>query len=394
VRPTVTRAARSAMTLALALVVALSVVRAAPDSLAALGRPEKVAPGIDLYRLSDPALLSPPGPVAIQLLRLDPRRTNLSLTIAQDTVLGLETVSDMAQRSLALAAINSGFFLPSGEPAGLLKIGGELVSDIEAHRGAVALVPGRFAHAPRLLFDQVSARAALDLRHGRLRRTIPIDAVDTVRPPNGLVLFTPRFWTDTRTACDGGTEFILDGRPLRVTDRRDRMCTSAIPPRGAVLSAGPTVAADTLEGMGPGAEVRARAVYDTLNGTRPSDWDAAPDIVGGVGLLRIGGRELTDWAPEQARAGFATERHPRTVIGASVDGSLWLITVDGRNKAISLGMNFAELQGLARRVGLVDALNLDGGGSTTMVVRGAIVNHPSDAAGPRKVSDAIVVRSR
>ena len=45
-------------------------------------------------------------------------------------------------------------------------------------------------------------------------------------------------------------------------------------------------------------------------------------------------------------------------------------------------MSFAELQGLVRRVGLVDALNLDGGGSTTMVVQGAVVNHPSDATGP------------
>lgn len=57
-------------------------------------------------------------------------------------------------------------------------------------------------------------------------------------------------------------------------------------------------------------------------------------------------------------------------------------------------MSFAELQNLVTRVGLVDALNLDGGGSTTMVVRGVVVNHPSDATGPRKVSDAIVVRAR
>ena len=57
-------------------------------------------------------------------------------------------------------------------------------------------------------------------------------------------------------------------------------------------------------------------------------------------------------------------------------------------------MSFAELQGLARRLGLHSALNLDGGGSTTMVVRGVIVNSPSDQAGPRPVSDAIVVRGR
>ncbi len=57
-------------------------------------------------------------------------------------------------------------------------------------------------------------------------------------------------------------------------------------------------------------------------------------------------------------------------------------------------MNFAELQGLIRRIGLVDALNLDGGGSTTMVANGAVINHPSDPTGPRKVSDAIIVRTK
>ena len=74
--------------------------------------------------------------------------------------------------------------------------------------------------------------------------------------------------------------------------------------------------------------------------------------------------------------------------------SIWLVAVDGRQPLLSLGMSFRELQGLASRLGLRSALNLDGGGSTTMVIRGAVVNHPSDQTGPRKVSDAVVVQSR
>jgi hypothetical protein len=379
---------------ALALLAALVVVRAAPTDLAALGRPELVAPGVELYRLADPALLSPPGPVAVQLLRIDPGRVRFNLALAQDAVLGLETVPDMARRSIAVAAVNAGFFLPTGEPAGLFKIDGELLSDIASHRGAVALSPGRFGGAQHLLFDQVSAHVEIDVGRGKGRRTLRADTVDSTRGPGALVLFTPRFWTDTRTPCDGGTEFVIDGPPLVVADRREGLCASAIPPGGAVLAAGPKVPPEKLAGIARGTDVRTRAVYDTLNGTRPGDWDAAPDIVGGVGLLAVGGKMVADWGPEQARAGFATERHPRTVIGTAADHRIWLITVDGRSKDLSLGMNFAELQGLIRRVGLVDALNLDGGGSTTMVVQGSVVNHPSDATGPRKVSDAIVVRTK
>ena len=59
-----------------------------------------------------------------------------------------------------------------------------------------------------------------------------------------------------------------------------------------------------------------------------------------------------------------------------------------------LVFGFAELRAFARRLGLRNALNLDGGGSTTMWVGGKVLNSPSDAAGPRKVSDALVVVKR
>jgi exopolysaccharide biosynthesis protein len=117
-------------------------------------------------------------------------------------------------------------------------------------------------------------------------------------------------------------------------------------------------------------------------------------VIGGAGLLFRNGRKIEDWTVEDLREGFATERHPRTIIGIDRTGEIWLVTVDGRDSRISLGMTFAELQRLAERLRLSDALNLDGGGSTTMVVRGAVVNHPSDPTGPRKVSDALLVFAR
>jgi exopolysaccharide biosynthesis protein len=120
-------------------------------------------------------------------------------------------------------------------------------------------------------------------------------------------------------------------------------------------------------------------------------WEQARDVIGGAGLLMYEGQPVRDWTVEGLRAGFDTERHPRTMIGVDGSGGIWLIAVDGRNPPVSLGMTFAELQGLARALGLRDALNLDGGGSTTMVVRNAVVNHPSDPGGPRRVSDGILV---
>ena len=68
--------------------------------------------------------------------------------------------------------------------------------------------------------------------------------------------------------------------------------------------------------------------------------------------------------------------------------------MDGRRPGYSVGMSFEELQRLAAALGLRDAVNLDGGGSTTLVVQGEVVNRPTDITGPRAVSDAIAVLRR
>ena len=96
---------------------------------------------------------------------------------------------------------------------------------------------------------------------------------------------------------------------------------------------------------------------------------------------------------------FVTARHNRTAIGVKKDGTAVLVTVDGRTKQ-SEGLSLQDFQRLLRYVGCYDALNLDGGGSTTMYVdgmpHGGIVNHPSDNGkfdfeGERAVSNCIVV---
>ncbi len=290
---------RARLVAAFLLSVAASIL---PAQTPRLGPAERVAEGVDLYRLRDPGLLDPPGPVAVQAMRLDPTKVTLEIGLAGDRLRARGTVQSIAARRGAIAAVNAGFFsLADGNPAALLKTHGELVSATDRPRGAVGVLDkdGRV----RLLFDQVTAR---------------------IRP-----------------------------------DRR-----------------------------------RIGADYRTRLGSSAKDWARARHAVSGAGLLMLDGRALTEWRAERIAAGFDTTRHPRTLIGVDDDEAIWLITIDGRNPEISLGMSFVEMQGLARRLGLRSALNLDGGGSTTMVAGGTIVNHPSDAAGPREVSDAILVVRR
>ncbi len=87
---------------------------------------------------------------------------------------------------------------------------------------------------------------------------------------------------------------------------------------------------------------------------------------------------------------FVTKRHPRTCL-CTTDKSIFLITIDGRSKTAQ-GMNLYELQRYLKALNCIDAINLDGGGSTTMWLKNkGIVNNPSDKAGERPVANVLLV---
>ena len=112
-----------------------------------------------------------------------------------------------------------------------------------------------------------------------------------------------------------------------------------------------------------------------------------------TGPLLVWDGELTD----QDVIGFNLTHHPRTAAGITSDNRLLLVTADGRNSQAA-GFTMQELALLMRALGSIYAVNLDGGGSTTMWIRDSgVVNHPSDngafdASGERAVANAVIVR--
>jgi len=106
------------------------------------------------------------------------------------------------------------------------------------------------------------------------------------------------------------------------------------------------------------------------------------------------GRAVLPADPGIYSPGFADARHPRTAVGVRADGRILLVAVDGRQPELSVGMTIAELASLLRELGAVEAVNMDGGGSTTMVIRARVVNSPSDLTGERPVGDALLVSLR
>lgn len=117
-------------------------------------------------------------------------------------------------------------------------------------------------------------------------------------------------------------------------------------------------------------------------------WHVHDALAAGPMLLREGRLRVT--ADEEVFFGTAIpETHPRTAAGHAADGDLIIMVVDGRQPA-SRGVNLTELARLMRSAGAVDALNLDGGGSSTLVVRGILLNRPQGDTLQRPVMSALV----
>lgn len=123
----------------------------------------------------------------------------------------------------------------------------------------------------------------------------------------------------------------------------------------------------------------------------------APDILTTGPILRVAGKD-----EKLQNASFYTTRHPRTAVAKKSDGTIMLMTIDGRAEE-SAGVSLTELQSILRWLGGEYAINLDGGGSTTMYIKGfsdnGVVNHPTDNKifdnkGERKVANAVLLYLR
>ncbi|MEM9667035.1 MAG: phosphodiester glycosidase family protein [Bacteroidota bacterium] len=124
-----------------------------------------------------------------------------------------------------------------------------------------------------------------------------------------------------------------------------------------------------------------------LDYTEATPWPVRDALSGGPVLLRDGRLHVT----ADAEVFFGTsipDIHPRTAAGTTADGALILMVVDGRQPA-SRGVSLDELAQLMRAAGAVEAVNLDGGGSSTLVVDGLLINRPTGGTVEREVMSAL-----
>ena len=364
-----------------------------PDSVVTVS----VVPGV-VHR----HLLVGEGPWNVNVLEVNLRQPGISIRAvhADDKLRGLETVRVMVHRkttdtATVVAAINADFFnLKTGEDENNQVIEGEiwkgvLFADAPADTGRHVHAQLGVAGSGRPLIDPFVFRGVVLRPRGQ---RLQLDAINHRPNANSIVLYTARFGATPPWDSAGTTN---DIRLRYLTSRGDTSVYQVVsfPMAGgtAPLADGPVlsvpVTLDTSRDVPrPGETIRIQT------NLRPAPLGLRT-VIGGWPRLVVHGQSIADSVDrlEGTVPSFSVTRHPRTGVGFSRDSmTLLLITVDGRQESSS-GMSLVEFASLMLKLGVYEGLNLDGGGSTTMVINGKVVNAPSDKQGERPVGNALLV---
>jgi hypothetical protein len=328
------------------------------------------------------------GPWNIHSVAIDLKRPELDIISAHafDSLRGRETTSAIARRltnenHTVVAAINADFFnMETGGSELSQVVEEEILKAVKKPlRAQFALGYSRKPYIEKFVFDGTAVT---------LGETFSIDAINSLKD-SALVLLN-HFWGSYMRS---GPESVVLVRKIRASgDTTIAVMVDSLR-EGEQFMIGHSLLLLRAKGLKRAGLARV-AVGDTVLLVLrflPAS-ERIKTLVGGLPRIVREGRNvaLPDSMPELT-AKFTETRHPRTGVGFSRDGStVYLVTVDGRQQS-SVGMSLVEFGDLMMELGCYQALNLDGGGSTTMVVVGKVVNAPSDASGERPVANVLLV---
>lgn len=374
------------------------------------------------------------GPWVVRVLTMDPRRFRGSVaSTVGDAVSGQETTSAMAQKASAIYATNGGFFSINpadgtpGVPAGLSVVNGEVQT--AATNGRVSLILGRSGKLPSIaklssrytlsvggtthLLDALNRPPGVIRNCGGVGGDVPTQQPVqdfTCTDPDEVVAFTPEY--GIASPVGAGVEALVNPSG-RVTEVRAR--TGAAVPSGYTLLQAIGTDSTWLSAHATiGARVKLTTTIRDDDRGRTVHFEPTDSVINGGPRLVRNGRVDVDinaegMVHENPALGLPTSGlgaafgynwfirdNPRTGAGIDAAGRLLLVQVDGRQDALSQGVSIQAFAEVMRSLGAVQAINLDGGGSSATVVNGQLVSSPSDVDSTgkhieRRDGDAIVI---
>ena len=297
-------------------------------------------------------------PVRINIVEVSTNvNSDLSIepAIASATLASRSKISNIAKRENAIAAINGGYFKPqTGVPLGTLMINKKIYTGPIYDRVALGIFDDGYGMA------RVQLKSTIDTNIGGLK-------IDNINQPRMLsthtIVYTPD-WGEYSPPCPKyGKQIAISNGKLISTSYG-----STLIPKDGFVVVGPEKALETI----------IKAKRFKLNIKMNPDWRNVNHIISGGPYLIKNGDVYVDMTAQ--RLGAIGGRNPRTAIGYTRDNHLIMLTADGREGS-SIGLTLMELASLMKEFGCVNAMNLDGGGSTVMYINGQVVNKPAVQGG-------------
>ena len=331
-------------------------------------QPRQIMPGLNYTRY---LRVDNRGMLTAYVLEADRSKFDLQLVLAGDSIAsGRQKLKAIASAHQAVAAINGGYFVLDGSLIGNTRINGQTAGTTYFDRTSLGFMPdGTLKLATSQYYGVVEIAG----------QKAYLSGVNCPRGENNTILYNSLFGNYTGTNEFGKEYVVQNGKVIAINQ-----ANSFIPTDAQVISVHGT-AQDAFAKVRIGDKI-------SIGENFGPELDSASTIVGaGPELLRNGQLHVTA-VQEQFPSDIAKGRAPRTALGIKADGKIILMVIDGR-QSHSIGTTLTETAQLLQKFGAVNGFNLDGGGSSEMVLQGQILNSPSDG-GERPVGSGLILTRR
>ncbi|MCF8008177.1 MAG: phosphodiester glycosidase family protein [Halanaerobiales bacterium] len=318
------------------------------------------------------------GKRVINIIDLDLLKSRYLVTpfLSNDKIEGLAPLPEVIKSNTALAGINGGFFSSDGKPLGVLMINGIMVTEPLYNRTALGITK-----TGEILIDALQWKGILTTKNNN---NIILDAVN--RKPNHkneIIVYNSYFNDKTPLSNQYTVEYVIKNNIISKVDKGKNI-QNQIPSDGYIVKI--FNKENIVKEFKTGNEVIYRDIF------KP-DWHQQKviSIIGGGPCLVKDGEVYVSGTLEQFKNDIIEGKAPRTAVGITEQKHLLFITVDGRQPKLSVGITLKNLADYLVQLGVRDALNLDGGDSSQMVIRGYTFNNPS---GYRDIATGLLIKKK
>jgi len=312
------------------------------------------------------------GPRVITILELSNKlKYVVQPVLAGGIISGLTDLNELVITEGALAGINGGYFTYTGQPLGLLMINGQLVSEALKRRAALCVTGDN-----KYLISRVDWQGFCSNESGE--KMIRITGVNRSPGMDEAVIINRYYGDHGPLVRTDIRELVISGERIIAINEEGLETGTTIPEDGFLLQ---------IHGA-TDLKIGEKVIYRDDFTTDLEDQEVIHALGAGPILIQDG-QVMISAAEEGFQPDITSGRAPRSALGIKDDGNLVFFTVDGRQPDLSIGITLENLADFMLKYGIVEGMNLDGGSSARMVVRGYTMNNPSDQ---RLISNGLLLK--